>query len=141
MDSFPAIALGIKLHLTPTAEGGRLNPLLNLPGRRWTYRPNWGLPSTTPPDQSGAPVLAFSRDRVLPGESVHAVIATVDPEMVEQSNLEVQPGVVLPMYEGARVCGHGTVIWRKDITLPLDESEERRFLSWLSDPAAPLGGN
>jgi hypothetical protein len=139
VDSYSAIAFGIDLHLTPTAEGGRSTPLLNLPDRRWTYRPNWGLPSMIPPDQSGAPVLAFSRDQVLPGESVHAVIATVFPEMVDQWNLEVEPGVVLPMYEGARVCGHGTVIWRTNITLPMDESEERPFLRWLDDPAAPLG--
>jgi hypothetical protein len=92
-----------------------------------------------PPDQSGAPVLAFSRDEVLPGQKVHAVIATLVPQMVPQWNLEVEPGVVLPMY-GARVCGHGTVIWRTDIVLPLDERDEQRFLRWLGDPTAPLGG-
>ncbi len=92
-----------------------------------------------PPDQSGAPVLAFSRDRVLPGERVHAVIVTLFPQTVDQWNVEVEPGVVLPMYEGARVCGHGTVIWRTNVTLPLVEHEERRFLTWLDDPAAPLG--
>jgi len=141
VDSYPAIAFGIELHLTPTAEGGRSTPLLNLPDRRWTYRPSWGLPSMIPPDQSGAPVLAFSRDKVLPGEIVHAVIATLFPEMVTQWDLEVEPGVVLPMYEGARVCGHGTVIWRADITLPLDHREEQRFLRWLDDPAVPLDGS
>jgi hypothetical protein len=93
-----------------------------------------------PPDQSGAPVLAFSRDRVGPGESAHAVIVTLFPEMVDQWNPEVEPGVVLPMYEGARVCGHGTVLWRENITLPLDEADERRFLGWLDDPTLPLGG-
>jgi hypothetical protein len=63
----------------------------------WTYRPNWGLPSMAPPEQSGAPVLAFSRDVVLPGESVHAVIVTLFPEMVAQWDREVTPGVSLPM--------------------------------------------
>ena len=138
VDSHPAIAFGIELQLTPTKEGGRSTPLLNLPDTRWSYRPNWGLPSMIPPDQSGAPVLRFSRDRVLPGEKVHAVIATVFPEMVDQWNVEVEPGVVLPMYEGARVCGHGTVIWRTNISLPLNESEEQRFLSWLDDPTTPF---
>lgn len=94
-----------------------------------------------PPEQSGAPVLAFSRDHVLPGECVHAVIATVFPELVAHWDLEVEPGVVLPMYEGARVCGHATVIWRTDIMLPLDEREEQRFLGWLDDPTAPLSGS
>jgi hypothetical protein len=139
VDSYPSIAFGIELCLTPTTEGGRSTPLLNLPDRRWTYRPNWGLPGMIPPNQSGAPVLAFSRDRVLPGESVHAVIATLVPEMMDHWNLEVEPGVVLPMYEGLRVCGHGTVIWRTNITLPLDEREEQRLLSWLDDPITPLG--
>ena len=83
-------------------------------------------------------MLAFSRDEVFPGEKVHAVIATLVPGMVDQWNLEVEPGVVLPMYEGARVCGHGTVIWRTDIMLPLDEGNEQRFRRWLADPAAPL---
>ena len=62
------------------------------------------------------------------------------PEMVDKWNREAEPGVVLPMYEGARVCGHGTVIRRTNITLSLDEREEQRFLRWLDDPAAPLGG-
>ncbi len=139
VDSYRAIAFGIDLHLTSATEGGRSTPLLNSADRTWGYRPNWGLPSMTPPDQSGAPVLAFSRDRVGPGESVHAVIVTVLPETVDQWNLEVEPGVVLPMYEGARVCGHGTVLWREHITLPLNEADERRFLGWLSDPTEPLG--
>ncbi len=42
------------------------------------------------------------------------------------------------MNEGARVCGHGTVIWRADILMPLAEHDEQRFLQWLVDPAAPL---
>ncbi len=139
MDSYPAIAFGIDLHLTSTAEGGRSGPLLNVSDRMLTYRPNWGLSSMAPPEQSGAPVLAFSRDVVLPGESVHAVIVTLFPEMVAQWDREVTPGVSLPMYEGARVCGHGTVIWRGDILTPLAEHDEQRFLQWLADPAAPLG--
>lgn len=94
----------------------------------------------TPPEQSGAPVLAFSRDMTLPGESVHAVIVTLFPERVEQWDLEVEPGLVLPMYEGTRVCGHGTVAWRTNITLPLEQQEEQRFLKWLNDPTAPLDG-
>lgn len=54
VDSYPAIALGIDLHLTPATEGGRSLPLLNLSDRTSIYRPNWGLPSMTPPEQSGA---------------------------------------------------------------------------------------
>ena len=65
---------------------------------------------------------------------------TLFPAMVDEWDREVEPGVVLPMYEGARVCGHGTVLWRASITLPLDESDEQRFLRWLDDPAAPPAG-
>ncbi len=39
------------------------------------------------------------------------------------------------------VCGHGTVIWRADILMPLAEHDKQRFLQWLADPAAPLGGS
>jgi len=139
VDSYPAIALGIDLSLTSTEDGGRSGPLMNISDRLWPYRPNWGLPSMAPTEQSGAPVLAFSRDVVLPGESVHAVIVTLFPDMVARWDLEVVPRVVLPMYEGARVCGHGTVLWRTAITLPLGEPDKQRFLRWLADPAAPLG--
>jgi hypothetical protein len=35
------------------------------------------------------------------------------------------------MYVGARVCGHGTVLWRENTTLPLNDADEHRFLRWL----------
>lgn len=44
------------------------------------------------------------------------MIVTLFPEMVVQSDRELTPGVSLPMYEGARVCGHGTVIWQLRIS-------------------------
>jgi hypothetical protein len=66
------------------------------------------------------------------------VIVTVFSEMVAQWNLEVDPGVVLPMYEGPRVCGHATVLWRSNINLPLEEPDERRFTAWLDHPTEPL---
>jgi hypothetical protein len=48
-------------------------------------------------------------------------IVPLFPETVVQWDREVTPGVSLPMYEGARVCGHGTVIWRADMPgSPLD---------------------
>lgn len=91
-----------------------------------------------PPDQSGAPVLAFSQDRVNPGGSAYAVIVPLFSEMVDQWNLEVGPGEVLPMYEGPRVCGRGTVLWRENTSVPLNETTEQRYLSWLDDPTMPL---
>lgn len=135
MGPYPAIAFGIDLHLTSTAEGGRSEPLLNVRDRMWSYRPNWGLPSMTPPEQSGTPVLAFSRDVVQPGENVRAVIVTVFPGMVAQWDREVAPGTTLPMYEGERVFGHDTVIWRSEVVLPLPEHDEQRLMAWLADPA------
>jgi hypothetical protein len=46
-----ALAVGIHLSLVSTADGGRSGPVLNLEGRHWSYRPNWGLPSMTPPER------------------------------------------------------------------------------------------
>lgn len=111
-----------------------------MPERPFTYRPNWGLPSMTPPDQTGAPVFALSRDEVLPGEQVHAVIVTPFPGMVARWHLEAQPGVILPLYEGARICGHGSVLWSTPITRPLTAEVANRFRRWLSDPTTPWGG-
>ena len=131
-----ALALGLDLTLVGSEEGGRQTPLLNLPDAGWSYRPNWGLPSMTPPDQTGAPVLAFSQPEVAPGDRARAVIITPFPEMVDQWRREVVPGVVLPMYEGSRVCGHGKVMWSVEVRLPLSEREETRLLQWLEQPEA-----
>ena len=90
----------------------------------------------TPPDQTGAPVLAFSRSDVAPGEEVSVVIVPPFPEMVPLW-AEVEPGTELPMYEGVRVCGVGRVLWRSPTELPLPEADEQRFLAWLT---APHGG-
>ena len=70
------VAFGIDLRLTTTAEGGRRTPLLGGWDRdqRFNYRPNWGLPTMTLPEQTGAPVFAFSRRNIAPGETCRAVI-------------------------------------------------------------------
>jgi hypothetical protein len=90
----------------------------------------------TPPEQTGAPVLGFSTPTVAPGGTAYAVIATPYPDVVEQWRREAVPGVVLPMYEGNRVCGHGTVLWRTDVNLPLSPEQETRFRRWLYGPVS-----
>jgi len=131
----PTIAFGLDLMLAD--EGGRSTPL---PGGhaadyQFTYRPNWVLPGMTPPDQAGAPVLGFSRANLRPGDQSHAVIVALFGYKTTQWQ-DVHPGSVLPMYEGARVVGHGTVLWTQPTVWPLPESDKARFLSWLEAPQA-----
>ncbi len=53
------------------------------------------------------------------------------PEMIPQWRAEANPGVVLPMYEGSRVCGYGTILWVEDIRTPLTDADKVRFDTWL----------
>lgn len=131
--SDPTFAFGVLLRLTSSDAGGRQTSLPGGDGPevRFRYRPNWGLPGMTPPDQTGAPVLAFSRSDVAPGDEVRVVIVPPFPEMVPLW-AEVQPGTELPMYEGVRVCGVGRVLWRTTTEWPLPEADEERFRGWLS---------
>lgn len=130
-------AFGILLQLTTTEQGGRRAALPGgaAPTNRFTYRPNWGLPQMVPPEQTGAPVLAFSRETVRPGEQVHAVIAPPFPQMVAEWS-RVNVGDVLPMYEGSHVCGHGRVLWRRKTGLPMPDEDADRFSAWVLDPTA-----
>jgi hypothetical protein len=109
------------------ADGGRTAAVV---AGRGAYRPNWGLPGMTPPGQTGAPVLGFSRDRVEPGEQAYAVVVPLDPSAWEG----VAEGDVLPCYEGVRVVAYGTVLRRWDCPLPLNADGEARLTAWLADP-------
>ena len=127
-------AFGISVELVPAAEGGRQAPVA---AGRYGYRPDWGLPGTTPPDQAGAPVLAFSRERVAPGEQAYAVIVPIHPPAWQG----VTEGDVLPCYEGARVVGYGTVLRRWDCAVPLGAEDEARLRAWLAEPPPAPGGS
>jgi hypothetical protein len=134
MQARPTFAFGIDLHLTSTDAGGRGTPLLGGAGRehRLNYRPNWGLPGMTPPEQTGAPVLGFARENIAPGESVKAVIVAMFAEEVPLWSA-VDEGTELPMYKGNRVCGHARVLWHAVTALPLPDADESRFVEWLSE--------
>jgi|GEM_PF-7088372 len=134
METWQGIALGIRLELTTPAEGGRTRPLVDSPEQPFSYRPNWGLPTMKagPCGQAGALVYRFSSPLVSPGESAHAVIVPPFPQMISQWRAEAKTGAVLPMYEGTRICGYGTILWVKDVQLPLTEADTRRFDHWLS---------
>jgi hypothetical protein len=93
----------------------------------------------TPPEQTGAPVLAFSLPKVHPGETARAVIMPIFPEIIPRWRCEVVVGVVLPMYEGTRVVGHGAVLWVAETRLPLPAADEARFTRWLSTTETDLG--
>ncbi|MEZ0448378.1 hypothetical protein [Cellulomonas sp. ICMP 17802] len=129
-------AFGMLLRLATTEQGGRQTAISGGAGRgeKFTYRPNWGLPHMSAPEQTGAPVLAFSREKVEPGDQVHVVIVPPYPWMVSEWG-RVNIGDELPMYEGPRVCGHGQVLWRCDTQLPLPEQDEELFRAWVLAPA------
>jgi hypothetical protein len=77
MEFVPTVAIGTKLEVVPTVEGGQDTPLLggSAVKTRFSYRPNWGLPGWADGEQAGAPILGFSRQNIQPGETVRAVIA------------------------------------------------------------------
>ncbi len=137
------MVLGLRLRLTATAEGGRQSPLRGVgPATEgYPYRPNWGLPGMGALEQTGAPVLGFSDDEVTPGQETHAVIRVLVPSMLPEWE-RATVGTELPMYEGPRVCGRGTVLWRELATLPLAEDAEDRYRAWLRAPqdGPPDGG-
>ena len=132
-------AFGVLLRLTTADQGGRQTPLLGGAGRdaKFEYRPNWGLPHMAAPEQTGAPVLAFSKGNIHPGDEVRVVIVPPYPQMVSEWS-RVAIGDVLPMYEGPRVCGHGRVLWRRDTHLPMPDEDEERFRAWVLDHATPV---
>ena len=85
----------------------------------------------TPPDQSGGLVFGFSSRDVEPGSRCRAVVVQLVPAFLAWQG--VHEGDVLPCYEGARVVGHGRVLWREDIP-GVTDADEARWLAWLSDP-------
>jgi hypothetical protein len=85
-----------------------------------------------PPEQTGAPVLAFDQERVRPGDTARVVIVPPFPPIVAAWS-RVQVGDDLPMYEGAKVCGYGRVLWRRQTTLPVPAEDEARYRRWLAE--------
>lgn len=135
MEPVRTVAIGIDLDLVPSNEGGRQTPLLGgyAAKDRFTYRPNWGLPGWGDGEQTAGPVLGFSRTNVLPGDQVRAILV---PLFIDHAPewLDVRPGAVLRMYEGASVCGFGHVRWIKPATWHMPEDEQESLAGWLSQP-------
>ncbi|TCP56829.1 hypothetical protein EV191_101776 [Tamaricihabitans halophyticus] len=138
LDADVTLAAGMELTLVPTDRGGRHDPVVTVPGKAWSYRPNWRLPGMTGTEQAGAPVLAFSRPVVHPGERALAVIIPIFPALIPRWRRDVVGGVVLPMYEGPRVCGHGRVLWVAETRLPLPDDDEACFVHWLESGATTV---
>jgi hypothetical protein len=121
------IALGIDLRLTTREEGGRKRGLGPFDPMSFQYRPNWGFQGLElPREQEGAPVFSWSQGRVEPGDRVRAVIVPMFPAIWTT----VDAGTKLTMYEGGRVCGHATVVWRTKTIWPVPEEEYLRFDRW-----------
>lgn len=121
---------GIELALVATADGGRQTALVggSGPDFEFKFRPNWGLPGMTPPEQSGAMVFGFSRLDIRPGTECWAVIVQLVPQTVEWQI--VHEGLVLPCDEGHRVVGHGSVLWREDVE-SIRDTDKIRWWAWL----------
>lgn len=135
-----ALAIGLDLVLVPTGDGGRQTSLRSATDQLWSYRPNWQLPSMLQSEQTGAPVWRFSVPVLAPGERARAVIVPLFPDVLPRWRAEIVPGVRLPMFEGPRDCGHGTVRWMVETCVPLGEQDQGRFERWLLDPAAVPSG-
>lgn len=122
------LAVGVELTLLTTEDGGRRHPIGGDEYPPCRYRPNWGLPGMRPPEQAGAPVQCFGHFPVMLGDTLRAVLIPLAPELPGWRDL--RGGEVLPMYEGARVCGRATVVWIGAVTLPLPESDAASFAAW-----------
>jgi hypothetical protein len=120
--------LGVHLWLTTSAEGGRSRGLGPFGNATLEYRPNWGFRGLDHPhEQAGAPVLCWETDLVEPGDWVRVVIVPMYPAPWH----DIHDGDDLVMYEGARVCGRATVIWRADdVRWPLEQPDVQRFRYW-----------
>lgn len=99
--------------------------------RRFTYRPDWGLPGWVDGDQTGAPVLGFSRSDIQPGGDVRAIIVPPFPGAIP-SWQDVAAGDELRMYEGPRICGHAIVAWTEPATWPMPEDDGDHLAGWLA---------
>jgi hypothetical protein len=126
-DSQAWLAIGLDLTLVP-AEGGGRQTTLSL-SEPFSYRPNWGLPGMTGPEQTGAPVLCSSAITLEPGGSARVVvIPRTDTHLTEWRLLG--QGDDLRMFEGPRVCGHATVRWTQNTSRPPPVLDEARFRAW-----------
>lgn len=135
-DLSDGLAVGVELYVIPTEEGGRVHPIGGDDYPELAYRPNWGLPEMTPPEQTGAPVLCFAHTPVELGDTVRAVIIPMYPDAVPGwSTLRI--GDALPMYEGTRVCGRGTVAWVLAADRPLSDSDREHLYEWVAGGEPP----
>lgn len=133
MEPLRTLVLGINLHLVSTADGGRRTALAGgcELGDRFTYRPNWGLPGWADGEQTGAPVLGFSRSGIQPGDDARAVIVPMYPAEVPAWH-DVEVGEALRMYEGSRICGRAVVVWTEPATWRMPKDDEARLVRWLT---------
>lgn len=135
MDGHPSLALGLRLRLTTPDEGGRRTPIgvSGEPVGQFQYRPDWALPHA-PERLTAAPVVGFSRTPVEPGATVRAVIVSLWPQSLSIWQ-KVVLGDILRMHEGARVCGLGTVLCVRPVSLPLSRTESSALEAWLGEAA------
>ncbi|GAB3828206.1 hypothetical protein [Kribbella italica] len=138
MEAVGTLAIGVELQLVPVGEGGRESALKGgcAPTDRFTYRPNWGIPTWGAGEQTAGPVLGFSTTDIQPGETARAVLVPTIPDHLPAWR-GVSPGEILRMYEGPRVCGFGTVVWVEPASWPMPPYEQEQFTAWLKGEGNP----
>jgi translation elongation factor EF-Tu-like GTPase len=85
--------------LLGTADGGRKSGVFG------DYRPNWSIGVADPSQQSGAPVVIDSVERIEPGAKAEVRLFPMWPEFW----VGVEVGTELFAYEGARLVGTAVV--------------------------------
>ncbi len=140
MESQRTLVLGLDLPLASSEEGGRSTPIggSDGPPRQFFYRPDWALPDAQDGELLAGPVIAFSQPEVKPGDRLRAaILALVPHSFPDWERLDI--GAVLAMHEGPRVCGHGTIEWKRRVTLPMTDEDESAVMAWLQGDASDSG--
>ena len=132
-----ALALGVDLTLTETAEGGRRASLAggNAAENSFRYRPNWGLPGRSAGEQTAGPVFGFSSHDIAPGADVRAVLVGLFIDQAPWASVRV--GDVLRMYEGLKVCGLATVRWTEPCKWHPASDQAAKWSAWLAGQGEP----
>jgi hypothetical protein len=118
-------AIGIRLHLRATEDGGRMSAVAC--NREGAYRPNWSRDEVDAQHQTGAPVLLLRPTILNPGSSGLAVIRPLH----QPDWSGIGPGDRLFMFEGPRLCGEAEVIEVWSASEPLDDESRHRAEAWI----------
>jgi hypothetical protein len=89
------------------------------------------------PNLMSAVVLCFEKSDIQPGDQTRAVTIPGTSEIVMTLWRAVNVGDELVLYAGARVCGHGRVLWIFEATLPVSAATEKSLHDWCAGGPPP----